>query len=105
MKVIIIGGVAGGASCAARLRRLDEQAEILMVERGPFLEQGGGRSAYVLDGSSAVRHPISTGTSSLDAVEITGGLKAGDRVVVSGSDLFGDAERVRISGNTTPTPP
>ena len=37
MKVIIIGGVAGGASCAARLRRLDEQAEILMVERGPYV--------------------------------------------------------------------
>ena len=34
MKVIIVGGVAGGASCAARLRRLDENAEILMVERG-----------------------------------------------------------------------
>jgi flavin-dependent dehydrogenase len=37
MKVIIVGGVAGGASCAARLRRLDETAEILMVERGPYV--------------------------------------------------------------------
>ena len=37
MKVIIVGGVAGGASCAARLRRLDEDAEILMVERGPYV--------------------------------------------------------------------
>ena len=37
MKVIIVGGVAGGASCAARLRRLDEQAEILMVEKGPYV--------------------------------------------------------------------
>ena len=37
MKVIIIGGVAGGASCAARLRRLDEKAEIIMVERGPYV--------------------------------------------------------------------
>ncbi len=37
MKVIIIGGVAGGASCAARLRRLDEKAEILMVEKGPYV--------------------------------------------------------------------
>src|SRR5208283_3006326 len=36
MKVIIVGAVAGGASCAARLRRLDEKAEILMVERGPY---------------------------------------------------------------------
>src|SRR5689334_7477544 len=37
MKVIIVGGVAGGASCAARLRRLDERPEILMVERGPYV--------------------------------------------------------------------
>jgi NADPH-dependent 2,4-dienoyl-CoA reductase/sulfur reductase-like enzyme/rhodanese-related sulfurtransferase len=37
LKVIIVGGVAGGASCAARLRRLDENAEILMVERGPYV--------------------------------------------------------------------
>jgi len=29
MKIIIVGGVAGGASCAARVRRLDEKAEIL----------------------------------------------------------------------------
>jgi NADPH-dependent 2,4-dienoyl-CoA reductase/sulfur reductase-like enzyme/rhodanese-related sulfurtransferase len=37
MKVIIVGGVAGGASCAARLRRLDEKAEIIMVDRGPYV--------------------------------------------------------------------
>jgi NADPH-dependent 2,4-dienoyl-CoA reductase/sulfur reductase-like enzyme/rhodanese-related sulfurtransferase len=37
MKVIIVGGVAGGASCAARLRRLDESAEIVLVERGPYV--------------------------------------------------------------------
>ena len=37
MKIIIVGGVAGGASCAARMRRLDERAQILMVERGPYV--------------------------------------------------------------------
>jgi NADPH-dependent 2,4-dienoyl-CoA reductase/sulfur reductase-like enzyme/rhodanese-related sulfurtransferase len=37
MKVVIVGGVAGGASCAARLRRLDEKAEIIVVERGPYV--------------------------------------------------------------------
>ena len=36
-KVVIIGGVAGGASCAARLRRLDEQAEITLLERGAYI--------------------------------------------------------------------
>ena len=33
-KVLIVGGVAGGASAAARLRRLDENAEIILFERG-----------------------------------------------------------------------
>ncbi len=36
-KVVIVGGVAGGASCAARLRRQDEHAQILMFEKGPFV--------------------------------------------------------------------
>ncbi len=36
-KIIIVGGVAGGATCAARLRRLDEEAEILVLERGPYV--------------------------------------------------------------------
>jgi len=36
-RVLIIGGVAGGASCAARLRRLDETAEIVVFDRGPFV--------------------------------------------------------------------
>lgn len=37
MKVVIVGGVAGGASTAARLRRMDESAEIIMLERGPYI--------------------------------------------------------------------
>jgi NADPH-dependent 2,4-dienoyl-CoA reductase/sulfur reductase-like enzyme/rhodanese-related sulfurtransferase len=36
-KILIVGGVAGGASAATRLRRLDEKAEIIMFERGPFI--------------------------------------------------------------------
>jgi NADPH-dependent 2,4-dienoyl-CoA reductase/sulfur reductase-like enzyme/peroxiredoxin family protein/rhodanese-related sulfurtransferase/TusA-related sulfurtransferase len=36
-KVVIVGGVAGGASCAARLRRLDDAAEIVMLEKGPYI--------------------------------------------------------------------
>jgi NADPH-dependent 2,4-dienoyl-CoA reductase/sulfur reductase-like enzyme/rhodanese-related sulfurtransferase len=36
-RVLIVGGVAGGASCAARLRRLDERAEIVVFDRGPYV--------------------------------------------------------------------
>ena len=37
MKTLIVGGVAGGASCAARLRRLDEKREIVILERGGYV--------------------------------------------------------------------
>ena len=50
MKVIIVGGVAGGASCAARLRRLDEHAEILMVERGPYVSYANCGLPYYVGG-------------------------------------------------------
>jgi len=50
MKVIIVGGVAGGASCAARLRRLDEKAEIIMVERGPYVSYANCGLPYHVGG-------------------------------------------------------
>jgi NADPH-dependent 2,4-dienoyl-CoA reductase/sulfur reductase-like enzyme/rhodanese-related sulfurtransferase len=50
MKVIIVGGVAGGASCAARLRRLDEHAEIIMVERGPYVSYANCGLPYHVGG-------------------------------------------------------
>jgi len=77
---------------------LDTRRDVLQVERGPFVEQDGGRFAYVMDGNQAVRRPVRLGVSSLNAVEILDGANVGDRIVVSGSDQFGDAERVRISG-------
>ncbi len=50
MKVVIVGGVAGGASCAARLRRLDEKAEIVMVERGPYVSYANCGLPYHVGG-------------------------------------------------------
>ena len=75
---------------------LDTRRNALKVERGPFVEQGSG-FAYVMDGGTAVRRPVKLGVSSLGEVEILSGLQPGDRVVVSGSDLFGDAERVSVN--------
>lgn len=49
-KVVIVGGVAGGASCAARLRRLDETAEIILLERGEHISYANcGLPYYVGD--------------------------------------------------------
>ncbi len=49
-KVIIIGGVAGGASAAARLRRLDEHAEIIMFERGEYISFANCGLPYYIGG-------------------------------------------------------
>lgn len=75
---------------------LDTRRNVLKLERGPFVEQSGGRYAYVMDGRSAVRRPVQLGAASLGEVEVISGLRPGERVVVSGSDQFGDAERVTI---------
>ncbi|MFZ7101611.1 MAG: FAD-dependent oxidoreductase [Peptococcaceae bacterium] len=50
MKVLIIGGVAGGASAAARLRRLDEEAEIILVEREEHISFANCGLPYYIGG-------------------------------------------------------
>lgn len=51
MKVVVIGGVAGGASAAARLRRLDENAEILILERGGYVSYANCGLPYYIGGT------------------------------------------------------
>lgn len=49
-RVVIVGGVAGGASCAARLRRLDEECEITILERGPHVSFANCGLPYYVGG-------------------------------------------------------
>ena len=53
MKVVVIGGVAGGASAAARIRRLDETAEIVVLERGEYVSFSNCSLPYYLSGTVA----------------------------------------------------
>lgn len=53
MKVIIIGGVAGGATAAARIRRLDERAEIVMLERTGYISYANCGLPYYVGGTIA----------------------------------------------------
>ncbi len=76
---------------------IDEKPDVLMLPRGPFVESEGGRFAYVMEDGIAVRRPIELGATSVSAVEIRSGLRLGDRVVVAGTDSFGNAERIAIN--------
>jgi HlyD family secretion protein len=76
---------------------IDEKPNTLMVQRGPFVESEGGRYAYVVRDGIAIRTPIKLGATSVSAVEILGGLKQGDKIVVAGTETFENAERVSIN--------
>jgi NADPH-dependent 2,4-dienoyl-CoA reductase/sulfur reductase-like enzyme len=49
-RILIVGGVAGGASCAARLRRLCEHCEIVVFERGPYVSFANCGLPYYVGG-------------------------------------------------------
>ena len=50
MKVVIVGGVAGGATAAARIRRLDEQAEVIVFERSGYISYANCGLPYYIGG-------------------------------------------------------
>ncbi len=76
---------------------IEERKDVLKVERGPFLEDGGGNVAYVVSEGVAERRRITVGAVSVDAVEILSGVRPGEQIVVAGTDAIGDAHRVRIA--------
>lgn len=62
MKTMIVGGVAGGASAAARLRRLDETAEIVILERGEFVSFANCGLPYYIGGAITKRENLTLQT-------------------------------------------
>ncbi len=58
MKHIIIGGVAGGATAAARIRRTDEKAEIVLLEKGKYISYANCGLPYYIGGTIAEREKL-----------------------------------------------
>lgn len=75
---------------------LDRRENVLMVERGPFVEQGGGY-VYVVHGDEVERRAVRLGAVSVEKVEVLAGLVAGEQIVISGADAFHDAPRGRLT--------
>jgi len=76
---------------------LDQRPDVLSVRSGSFIDESGGQYAYVVRDGVAVKTPVRLGARSVDRVEILSGLKAGDRVVVSGAENFHAAPTVGLS--------
>ena len=60
-----------------------------MVQRGPFVDSGAGRIAYVVENGMAHRTSIEIGASSIASLQIIDGLKEGDTVIISERTSWG----------------
>lgn len=74
----------------------EDKPNVLKLPRGPFLESGGGRQAFVVADGIATRKDIAVGAISVSEVEIVRGLSEGDKVVVSDTSDFAGARTVLI---------
>ncbi len=75
---------------------LDRRQNVLMVDRGLFVEQGGGY-VYVVRDDVVERRAVRLGAVSVEKVEVLAGLEAGDQIVISGAEAFHDAARGRLT--------
>ncbi|HEY2037469.1 MAG TPA: HlyD family efflux transporter periplasmic adaptor subunit [Steroidobacteraceae bacterium] len=75
---------------------MGEHKDVLMVERGAFLDPAT-RFVYVVHDSQATRVPVELGAASVSEIQVLRGLAAGDHVVISDTQEFNDAPELRIS--------
>ncbi|MBN2416100.1 HlyD family efflux transporter periplasmic adaptor subunit [bacterium] len=86
-------GIRRGLSLNIRLE-LGNLTEALLLPQGGFFQNTGGRWVYVVDpdGSTAVRREIQLGRENPEVFTVLGGLEAGERVIISPYDNFGEAD-------------
>lgn len=89
-------GLRQNQRVSARLL-IEERPNVVLVPRGPFVEEEGGRFVYLMRAGVALRTPVTLGATSVSTVEIRTGLKPGDKVVVAGTDAFAHAARVPLT--------
>jgi HlyD family secretion protein len=75
---------------------LSSKDNVLKAKRGPYLEAGGGRKIYRVEGDLATQESITVGATSITEVEIVSGLEEGDTIVISDTSRFQDAKSVLL---------
>jgi HlyD family secretion protein len=89
------GGLKQNQRVSTRLI-LETRQNVLKVDRGPFVESGGGRLAYVIEDGMAILRPIEVGGLSVAEAQIVRGLDVGDRIIISDIARFEGAEKVLL---------
>jgi HlyD family secretion protein len=91
-------GIRRGQSLQVRLE-LGDLSEALLLPRGGFYQTTGGQWVYVVDasGNVATKRPIKLGRQNPQVFEVLGGLEAGERVITSGYENFGDNDKLLLN--------
>lgn len=76
---------------------LESRTDVLMVKRGPFLESGGGRFAYLVENDLAHKQPIRIGVTSVASVEILSGLEEDQIIIISNTREFEDSDVIYLT--------
>lgn len=78
--------------------QLGDPVQAILVPRGSFYQASGGQYVYVVDEEETVarRRPVKIGRQNPQFYEVTEGLKTGEKVIISGYELFGENERLLI---------
>lgn len=89
------GNMRSGQTYYTRLQ-LGNPKEAILLPKGSFFQQTGGQWIFVLskDGKTAFRRSIKIGSQNPKFYEVLSGLEAGEQVIISGYDSFGDNERI-----------
>ncbi len=96
-KVLIVGGVAGGASAAARLRRLDENAEIILFERGEFISFANCGLPYYVGGYISEKSALTIQTPESFNARLNVDVRVYNEVIA----IDKEAKKVKVKNNKT----
>ena len=75
---------------------LSSKENVLKARRGPYLEAGGGRKVYRVEGDLATQTAVTVGVTSITEVEILSGLHEGDTIIISDTSRFQDAGAILL---------
>ena len=76
---------------------IESRQDVLKLKRGAFVQTGGGRTIYIVDGDTGIRTDIQLGARGQSDVEILSGLDEGQEVIISSVDTFKGAELVFLT--------
>ncbi|WP_448565775.1 efflux RND transporter periplasmic adaptor subunit [Thalassotalea ganghwensis] len=76
---------------------IESKQNVLKVRRGAFVESGGGRIIYRVEGNNAIRQNLTLGARSIGEIEVISGLNEGDKVIISSIDVFNNHDQIYLT--------